>query len=325
MKPNQPALSASDRRLNRLLRAGVAVFVVGALAFAGVYYQDQHVNAGPSLVDRQIAGAEAAVKKTPNNLGIRLQLAAAYQTDKRPNDALKQYDEVLKADKTNRTALLGRGSTLTSTGDLTAAAAAYHKITDAGSKGEFAAADPQLEEAHYFLGSIAVKQGKTKEALTELSAALKIDRTDSDALYLMGVAELKAGAPLLAVSALKQAILFVPMGWCEPYSQLSVAYGKLGSASQATYAGAMTDFCLKKPTEAKNQLKTLTTGPAAVDATLGLGLIEETESNKAEAVSWYKKALILDRTNANAISSLSRLGVRPTAGPTSSSTTQGPS
>ena len=106
MKPNQPALSASDRRLNRLLRAGVAVFVVGALAFAGVYYQDQHVNAGPSLVDRQIAGAEAAVKKTPNNLGIRLQLAAAYQTDKRPNDALKQYDEVLKADKTNRTALL---------------------------------------------------------------------------------------------------------------------------------------------------------------------------------------------------------------------------
>lgn len=319
MKPSRQTTSVSDRRLSRLLRLGVLVLVVGALAFAGIYYQDQHVSAGPSLVDRQTASAEQAVRKAPSNIGTRLQLAAAYQQDKRFDDALTQYGEILKADKTNRFALLGRGGALIAKGDLTAAAAAYHKIADATKKGEFSGADPQLEEAHYYLGSIALTQGKTQVAITELQSALKITRTDSDALYLMGVALLKQGSPQLAVDSLKQALLFVPTGWCEPYSQLALAYGKLGNAPQSTYAGAMADFCHKKPVDAKRQLNMLTKGPVEVDAMLGLGLIAETESSNPEAISWYQKVLRVDRTNVNAISALSRLGV----GPTSTSKRQG--
>jgi len=307
------------------MRLGVLVLVVGIAAFGVIYYQDQHVDAGPSMVGRQIAGAEAAVKKTPNNLEVRLQLAAAYMQDKRLDDALKQYDEVLNADKGNRTALLGRGGILIAKGDLTAAAVAYHKVTDVAATGEYAGADPQAQEAHYYLGSIAEKQGKTKEAIKELLAALKIDRADSDALYLLGVAQLKDGSPKLAVASLNQALLFVPTGWCEPYSQLTLAYGKLAQAPQKAYATAMENFCLKKPADAKSQLKALTKGPVAVDALLGLGLIAETESNNPEAVSWYQKVLTVDRKNAGAISALSRLGAGTAAGPTSPSTTQGPS
>jgi len=70
-------------------------------------------------------------------------------------------------------------------------------------------------------------------------AALKIDRADSDALYLLGVAQLKDGSPKLAVASLNQALLFVPTGWCEPYSQLTLAYGKLAQAPQKAYATAM--------------------------------------------------------------------------------------
>jgi tetratricopeptide (TPR) repeat protein len=321
MKLKQRSTSVSDQRFSRVLRLGVLVLVIGVLAFAGIYYQDQHVSAGPSLVGRQIAGAEAAVKKTPNNLEVRLQLAAAYLQDKRPDDALTQYDVILTADKTNRPALLGRGHILIAKGDLKAAAATYHKITDVAVKGEFAGADPQAQEAHYYLGSIAVTQGNTKVAITELQAALKIDGTDSDALYLMGLTRLKEGSTQLAVDSFKQALLFVPTGWCEPYSQLALAYGKLANAPQATYAGAMANFCHKNTIEAKRQLNTLTTGPVKVDALLGLGLIAETESSNPEAISWYQKVLKVDRSNVNAISSLSRLGVTPTG----SSTTQGPS
>jgi RNA polymerase-associated protein CTR9 len=295
------------------MRLGTLVLVVGVLAFAGIYYQDQHVDAGPSLAGRQIAGAEAAVKKTPNNLQVRLQLAAAYLQDKRPDDALKQYDVILQADKANRPALLGRGHILITKGDLKAAAATYHKITDVAVKGEFAGADPQAQEAHYFLGSIAVTQGNTKVAIAELTAALSITRTDSDALYLLGLAHLKEGSTQLAVDSFKQALLFVPTGWCEPYTQLALAYGKLANAPQKSYSTAMADFCLKKPDEAKAQLKTLTTGPVKVDALLGLALIAETESNKTEAVSWYQKALTVDAKNVSAISGLSRLGVAPTS------------
>jgi len=304
---------------------GVLVLVIGIAAFGVIYYQDQHVDAGPTLVERQIAGAEAAVKKAPNDIGARFQLATAYRSDRRNDDALKQYDEILKADGSNRAALLGRGGILITKGDLTAAAGTYHKITDKTVKGEFADADPALAEAHYFLGSIAVTQGKAQVAITELQAALKIDRTDSDALYLLGVAHLKNGESKLAVDYLKQALMFVPTGWCEPYSQLVVAYGKLANAPQKTYASAMANFCLKKPAEAKVQLTTLVKGPAAIEALLGLGLIAETESSNPEAISWYKKVLTVDRSNVSAISALSRLGVGPTPVPTSSATTQGPS
>ena len=289
------------------------MLVVGVAAFGAIYYQDQHVNSGPSLVGRQIAGAEAAVKKTPNNIEVRLQLAAAYLTDKRPDDALKQYDVVLKAAKGNRQALLGRGQILIAKGDLKAAYAAYHTITDVAAKGEFSGADPQAQEAHYYLGQIAVTQGNTKVAITELQTALQMDATDSDALYLMGLARLKEGSTKQAVDSFKQALMFVPMGWCEPYTQLNVAYGKLGNAPEATYAAAMASFCHKKTVEAKRQLNTLTTGPVKVDALLGLGLIAETESNNPAAISSYKKVLTLNPKNASAISNLSRLGVAPTS------------
>jgi len=167
MKLRRRSTSVPDRTSSRLPRLLTLVLVVGMLAFGVFYYQDQHVDAGPSMVGRQIAGAEAAVKKTPNNIQARLQLAAAYLQDKRPDDALNQYDEILKADAGNRTALMGRGQILIGKGDLTAAAVSYHKVTDVAAKGEFAGADTVAQEAHYYLGSIAVKQGATRVAITE--------------------------------------------------------------------------------------------------------------------------------------------------------------
>ena len=146
-------------------------------------------------------------------------------------------------------------------------------------KGEFAGADPQAQEAHYYLGSIAVKQGKTKEAITELQAALKIDRADSDALYLLGVAQLKDGTPKLAVDSFKRPSCSCRPDGASPITQLALAYGKLAQAPQKAYATAMANFCLKKPADAKRQLKALAKGPVAVDALLGLALIAETESN----------------------------------------------
>jgi len=296
-----------------MMRLGVMVLVLGLGTFGFMYYQDQHVNAGPSLADRQIAGAEAAVKKNPNNIEFRLQLAAAYVQNKREDDAQNQYDTVLKADKANRSALLGLGKVLINKGDLKAASATYHKITDVARKGEFAGADTQAQEAYYYLGWIALTQDKPEVAITELNHALTIDRADSDSLYLLGKALLKEGKADMAVVAFKQAVLFVPTGWCEPYVQLNLAYTKLGNAPQATYDGAMANFCHKKPAEAKAQLNTLTTGPVKVDAMLGLGLIAETESSNPEAISFYQKVLKVDPKNANAISSLSRLGVAPTS------------
>jgi tetratricopeptide (TPR) repeat protein len=314
MKLFRRSAPASNRTVSRLMGLGVLTLAIGIPSFGVLYYHDQHVSAGPSLLARQTQSAEVAVRKTPNNVGARLTLAAVYRSDKRLDDALKQYDEILRVEGSERSALMGRGGVLMAKGDLKGAATAYRKITQAGAKGEFAGADSQLQEAHYFLGSIAVTQHQTVDALTELQAALKINSSDSDALYLVGVARLQQGNPQLAVDAFKQALLFVPTGWCQPYSQLAKAYGKLAQVPQATYAGAMVDFCQKRPADAKRQLKTLTAGPVAVDAMLGLGLIAESTSSRVDAATWYKKVLAVDAANVNAISALSRLGVPPPAG-----------
>ena len=332
MKLSRRSTSVSEEKSSPLMRLGVLVLVIGVAAFGVIYYQDQHVSAGPSMIDRQTTAAEAAVTKTPNNINARLTLAADYQLNKRSSDALNQYNIILKAAKGNRFALLGQGSVLIAQGNLTAAAASYKQITAGNAKGEFAGADPQLQEAYYYLGSIAVKQGKAKEAIFELQAAIGIDSQDSDALYLMGLAQLKAGAPQLAIDAFNKALLFVPSGWCEPYGQLALAYTKQHNAPQATYNAGMLDFCHNKTADAKRQLMTLINGPQAVKAMLELALIAQTDSRNAEAITWYQKVLTVDRTNLAAIANLKQLGTGPTPSKTSpppkaagSSTTQGPS
>ena len=77
------------------------------------------------------------------------------------------------------------------------------------------------------------------------------------------------------------------------------------------YAGAMVDFCHKKPADAQKKLQTLIDGPVAVDAMMGLGLIAETASSNAAAIGWYQKVIAVDAKNGGALSALSRLGAKP--------------
>ncbi len=313
MKRVRRMTSISDRTLTRLLRAVVLVLVLGIPAFGAYYYYDQRVESGPSLSQRQATAAEQAVRKAPGDVAARLALAAAYAQNNQADAALQQYGEILKMDGKHRAALLGRGKILFIKGDLDGAASAYRKITSAGSSGEFAGADPQLEEAHFYLGSIAVKRGSWQVAQSELEAALKIEDTDSDAWYLLGSTQLQLGATKPAIDSLKRALMFVPSGWCDPYATLVTAYTKAGDPARAEYASAMVDFCQHKAATAKQRLEALAGGPVGVDSMLGLGMISESTSQRDDAVAWYRKVLTVDAANVSAITALSRLGVGPTA------------
>jgi tetratricopeptide (TPR) repeat protein len=303
--------SSSERGLRLAVRVLAATLVVGVLAFAAVYYLGQRVDPGPSLAQRQVTAVEQQVRRAPNSIPARLGLADAYQRDHRLDDALAQYDEILRVDAGNRAALLGRGGALLTKGDLDGAAASYRKITSATNGGEFAAADPQLEEAHYFLAQIASRQGKPQQTITEAMAALGIDPTDSDAWYLLGAARLAEGQLPQAVAALRQALQFVPTGWCDPYARLAEAYQRMGNTAEREYAEAMSDFCAKRPEQAERRLTALTDGPAALDAMAGLATIAEAAGRDDQAASWYRRMLAADPGNATAAAGLSRLGAGP--------------
>jgi tetratricopeptide (TPR) repeat protein len=310
----------SERTLRRLLKFGAFALVLLLVAFGVVYFLGQRVDSGPTLAERQVSAAEDAVKASPQNVQNRLKLAATYQAVGRFDDAVAQFDEVLKAVPSNNTALLGLGSVKQQQGDLGAAKAAFTKITSAAKTAEFSSVDPTREAAYYWLGSIALQQNDPDTAMTQLNAALGIDNSDADAWYLLGSAQAKKGADKVAIQSLTRALLFVPTGWCDPYAALGTAYSHLKMADQATYAGAMNDFCNKKPALATQELEGITNGPAAVDAMLGLGLIAESGSDRSGAVSWYQKALKAEPGNPTALTALSRLGAKPAAANASKTT-----
>ncbi len=296
-----------EQTLDRLIRLGLKAVVVGIALVAIIYYLDRR-DTSPSLVERQISAAEDAVRNAPTNVGLRLRLADVYRAADRPDSALDQYDEVLKAEPGQGTALLGRGEVLAETGDLSGATQSFEQIIGEAKGAEFSAVDPQLEAAYYGLGSVMLKRHQAKDAMQAAKKAVKIEPTDSDAWDLLGRAALKAGAYGSAVEALRQAVLFVPTGWCAPYKELSKAYGAQHRKPYAQYAGAMVDLCEERPDDAVHRLKRLTSGPVAVDAMLGLGMAAEAESHRASATRWYQKVVAADPQNFNARSGLNRLG-----------------
>lgn len=316
MSPHRVAAAEpSDRTVALLLRIGAAVLAIGLVAFGLLYYKDQHVSAAPSIVERQVTLTEAAVRKNPDDLQARLQLGEVYGQAARYGDAVKQFDQVLKAAPGSKDALLGKGFALMTQGQLDKAVAPLTQIIKATRKGEFAGADSQLAAAYYYLGVIAVKQNKPDEALSQLGHALKIEPTDSDAMYQVGLAQLQNGANVEAIATFRNALRFVPTGWCEPYHQMQAGYTALKKPALASYSSAMAGFCSGNVDQARTQLTALTAGPAAADAMLGLGLIAETAHDTKAAGTWYQKALAKDPKNMAAVSALAALGEKPAAPP----------
>jgi tetratricopeptide (TPR) repeat protein len=297
----------SDRTLNRATRILALVLIVGIPLIGIVYWLDRHPDAGPSLVDRTVAAAEEAVKNAPGDLAARDHLGAAYVSAKRYADGIATFTDVLRASPTDRPALLGRGLAYVANAEPAEATKDFQAIVDSSKSGEFAATDPQLEQAYYELGVIALQQGNGPAAVTQLEAALAIDGGDADALYSFGMALIANGDPTKGVEALRHAVAFVPSGWCEPYNGLVSGYAALNDPVGGRYATGMVAFCGHRSAEAIAALKPLVGGPMSTDALLGLALNAAQDSDTASAVAYYRQVLATDPKNTSALIGLSQL------------------
>jgi len=307
--------SISDRTLNRLIIAIALVLLVGVPAVAAIYYFDRNVDAGPSLPDRNVASMEQAVRDNPNLVSSRLGLATSYTEARRWSDAIVQYGEVLRIDTANGGALLGRANASEQLGDVDAAAADYQAIIDSGKGAEMAKVNPLLESAYYRLGAIQLQQGKSREAIESFVAALKIDRGDADAMYLLGTAYLKEDEPEKAVFAFHEAVKFIPTGWCEPYQQMAQGFTALKQTEGVQYATGMAAFCAGRPEEGKAALQPLVDGQFGLDALLGLGYIAESQSDWSTAKDSFTRALAKDAQSFNANQGLNRANAALNGGP----------
>jgi len=308
MQTSKALRGPDDRTLNRAIRLMAIVLLIGVPTIAVLYWMDRHVDQVPALADRTVAAAEEAVRAKPDDLAVRNHLAAAYVSAERFADGIAQFGQVLATDPKNRPALLGRGLAQVATKDYDAAAADFGALIDGSKSGEFAATDPQLQQAYYELGVIALERGRPADAIAPLEAALKINGADADALYRYGMAKIGTGEAKTGVSALRRAVMFVPTGWCDPYDGLVDGYTALGDTAGAAYASGMSAFCAGRLDEASTTLTGLTAGPMKVDALIGLALVSATRGDPATAAGFYQQALAFDPSNASALIGLGQLG-----------------
>ncbi len=322
--------AVTDRTLNRLIVALAALLIIGLPAIAVLYFMDRNVDPGPSMTQRTIDAAEAAVRLDPNKLSTRLGLAAAYVDAGRQQDAIAQFSQVLSADAGNSVALLGRADAYVALQQLDAAKRDYQALVDATKGEETAGADPKLEAAYYGLGSIALQQNRPRDAATFLADAITINRTDADALNLMGTALIRIGDTKNAVAALRDAIALVPTGWCDPYTNLQQAYAALRDEAGTQYAKGMIALCQNRAADATALLQPLVGGPLNRDALIGLGEAAEAQNDTAAATSYYSRVYEADPKDFAAITGLNRLGasapsVAPSASPSADASEGAPS
>ncbi|MEW5990434.1 MAG: tetratricopeptide repeat protein [Chloroflexota bacterium] len=299
----------SEGELDRLIKRIAAILLVGALVFVGFYIVDRFRLPAASMVDREIASLEAAVRADPADIASRGQLADAYVLAERYQDAIAQYDAILETGKADELAHFGRARANQALGNLDAAKADYQAVVDIAKEGEMAHVDPTLNAAFYGLGQIALEQGKPADAVQYLSAAVAIKRSDADALNLLGTAYVQNGEPAKAIEPLRGAIAFVPIGWSEPYTTLAQAYADTGDADRAEWAAAMADLSQQRYAAAASRLEAILDGPAALEATIGLALVSEVQGDATAAAVWYQKALDIEPGNAEARLGLSRVSL----------------
>src|SRR3990170_7860011 len=299
--------------LNHVIFWAGTLLVVSIAAFAAYYYFDQRDSApsNQEVLQVQLSQYEQVVRDDPNNITNRLALADAYLSLERYDDAIGQYEAALVINDESTLARVGLGRAKLGATDLAGASESFQKVIDQSKEADISG--ELVQSAYYYLGSIALDQQKTDEAIELLKQATTIERSDSDAWYLLGTAYRQSGKLDEAVDALAQAVLFVP-DFTEAYEQMALVYDEKGASGEALYARGMVAYSTGKLDEAAEQLQAAAgASPTLAEAFAGLGLVREVQGQGDAAIVAYQQALHLKPDNFNARSGLARLSQPETA------------
>lgn len=323
----------------RLLDAAVVVAVVLVLGLAG--YLGYSVWSNNRAVEKSTPAGRALddlityVRKNPNNIPGRLQLASAFMQAGRRNDAVKQYEAVVKVDKSNVIALGGLGIIALQDSEYKTAEGYLRKAVEILEPNTGAARDSQLEEAYYLLGTALMEQKQYEDAAGYFKAALRIKRDNSMTHYLLAACLKELGLNDAYRESLANCLLFDPL-----HPEANYDYGRV-LLSEGDKAGAAEHFRksadaapgAKLPAEALEGMGTaedhiatakklasadrgkaiiearvaVAIDPRSAEAQIVLGELYEAAGNNAKAKIAYDKALGIDAGSAAAKAGLERV------------------
>ena len=309
-----------EAQLNRWIKRIGLLLLVGLVAFIAFYAVDRFRASPAPIVEQELAKLEELVRQDPADTVSRGQLADLYYAKSRFTEAITQYTLLIDAGKEVELASLGRGKAYQKTEQYDLAITDFEKVVEIGLTSEMAGSDPILAAGYYGLGTTYLALDKPKEAIEPLAKALSIQRTDADVLYALATAYVDAGQPADAVKPLNLAVALVPTGWAEPYAMLEAAYTGTGDTARAEWAAAMAAFATGDAATAEQRLEKIADGEAALEAAVGLGIINEFTGDTGAAAEWYRKALAIDANNMSAQLGLGRTSMPAAAAATSPST-----
>ncbi len=149
---------------------------------------------------------------------------------------------------------------------------------------------PELEDAHFDLGSVLVRLGRLQDAVEEYEEAVRINPNDVEAYVNLGSTFLQMGGVQAAIEQYEQALRINP--------DSAAAHGNLGAIYQ--HMG-------KLPEAVEQYQHALRSEPDYVEAHYNLGLALEKLGRAPEAIAEYQQALKLQPDFAPAKSALTQL------------------
>ena len=192
-----------------LVVAAVAVVVLGAYLGWSVWSHNQQVvNSTPAA--RAVEAIKSDLKKDPNNIDLRMQLAQALLVARRPDQAVDQYEAILKARKDYVPALAGIGFVALQQKEWKTGEGYYRRVVDQLAGTENASKNRTLETAYFYLGTALMEQKKYEDAVGYFKEALRIRRDASDTHYALAVTYKNLGSEGKYRDELEAAVAFDP-------------------------------------------------------------------------------------------------------------------
>lgn len=312
------------------------VLVVGLGAYLGYsIWQSSRSVEQATPAGRTIESIQAAIKKNPGNIPLRLQLAGAYMQLGNTKDALKEYKVILEADDDNVLALGGVAIIALRDKEFKTAEGYLRKAVEVLEPETGMSRDSQLEEVYYLLGTALMEQKKYEDAAGHFKAALRIKRDNSMSHYLLAVCLRELGLKDAYRESLGNALMFDPK---HPeanydYGRVLLADGDRAGAAEHFRRAAEAAPKVEAPVEALEKMGTaeehvaaaeslavkdrgkaiieariaVAIDPKSADAQLLLGRLYEQAGNDAKAKSAYSKVLNIDAKNKDAKAGLERV------------------
>jgi len=244
-----------------------------------------------SPIELATAHLEQKVLENPQDAELRVALANIYLKDGMPDQAIVQVQPVVENYPEADEAVMILGLAYTQLGEVQSAVSYLERFVEVRQQSPMAAADPVLETALYYLGQNYLSQNQTGKAESVLQKALEIDRTDADAIYLLGQVYDLQDKPQQAIEQYHQAVRFVP-DFTEAYQAMGVSYTAMGEYDYANYALGAEAFSLKNyPKALEYLLSSVEALPDFAPALTMLGLTYEQLGDLDLASEYLRSAL----------------------------------